>query len=65
MVDSIFIDAAYDGEVFNVALADIPERRQDLVGGTYAVARPDGSTAPVAVRITDMLGEEVLVVGPR
>lgn len=61
-VDSVFIDAAYDGEVFTVAVADIPERRQDLVDGSYAVARPAGSTRPVAVRITDMLGEEVLVV---
>lgn len=62
MVDSVFIDAAYDGEVFNVVVADIPERRQDLVDGSYAIHRQDGSTRPVAVRITDMLGEEVLVV---
>jgi hypothetical protein len=40
MVDSVFIDAAYDGEAFSVALADIPERRQDLVAGSYIVARP-------------------------
>ena len=65
MVDSVFIDAAYDGEVFNVALADIPERRQDLVDGTYRVERPAGSNCPVAVRITDMLGEDVLVVEDR
>lgn len=66
MVDSIAIDAAYDGEVFNVALIDIPERRADLVGGDYEVTRrPAGSTLPVAVRLTDMLGEEVLVVEER
>ena len=65
MVDSVFIDAAYDGEVFDVALADIPERRQDLVVGSYSVARPAGSARPIAVRITDMLGEEVLVVEAR
>ncbi|MBI2762942.1 MAG: site-specific DNA-methyltransferase [Chloroflexi bacterium] len=65
MVDSVFIDAAYDGEVFNVAQADIPERRQDLVSGSYAVTRPAGSERPVAVRITDMLGEDVLVIEPR
>jgi len=64
MVDSIFIDTAYDGEVFTVALADIPERRQDLVSGSYVVARPADSERPVAVRLTDMLGEEVLVVEP-
>lgn len=65
MVDSVFIDAAYDGEVFNVALADIPERRQDLVDGSYRVERAAGSTAPAAIRITDMLGEEALVVEGR
>jgi hypothetical protein len=30
--------------------------------GTYSVARSAGTDRPVAVRITDMLGEEVLVV---
>lgn len=65
MVDSVFIDGAYDGKVFNVAQADIPERRQDLVSGSYTVARPAGSDRPIAVRITDMLGEEVLVVEVR
>ncbi|TAL13457.1 MAG: site-specific DNA-methyltransferase, partial [Chloroflexota bacterium] len=65
MVDSVFIDAAYDSEVFTVAIADIPERRQDLVSGSYELARPTGSDRPVAIRITDMLGEEVLVVEER
>ncbi len=65
MVDSVFIDAAYDGGVFKVALADIPERRQDLVVGSYLVERPVNSTPPIAVRITDMLGEEVLVIEER
>ena len=65
MVDSVFIDVAYDGEVFTVMRADIPERRQDLVSGSYAVARPVGSSFPIAVRITDMLGEDVLVIEER
>ena len=65
MVDSVFIDVAYDGEVFNVASSDIPERRQDLVSGSSEVTRPAGSDRPIAIRITDMLGEEVLVVEAR
>ena len=65
MVDSIFIDAAYDGEGFNVAQADIPERRRDLVSGSYILARPAGSDRPIAVRITDMLGEDVVVIESR
>lgn len=62
MVDSVMIDTAYDGSVFNVAVADIPERKTDLVEGAYEVELPEGSSAPVAVKITDMLGEEVLVI---
>ena len=36
-----------------------------MLQGSYAVARADGSDHPVAVRITDMLGEEVPVVEDR
>ena len=48
-----------------IALFDVPERRQDLVAGEYVVSVPEGSTDPAAVRITDMLGEEILIVEPR
>ncbi len=61
MVDSVMVDPAYDGQTFQIAIADIPERKADLVDGTYELDLPAGSTA-VAVRITDMLGEEVLAV---
>lgn len=61
VVDSVMIDPAYDGEVFNVALADVPERKQDLVDGRYEV-QVASKPARVAVRITDVLGEEILVV---
>jgi len=60
MVDSVTIDPDHDGKVFNVALADVPERKTDLVAGRYELPAPTGS-ATVAVKITDMLGEEVLV----
>lgn len=46
-----------------VALADIPERRDDLVNGSYELSVPANSTC-VGVKITDMLGEEVLVALP-
>ena len=59
MVDSVMIDPAYDGETFNVALADVPERKTDLVAGVYELDAPAGETT-VAVKVTDMLGEEVL-----
>jgi DNA modification methylase len=60
MIDWIEIDTDYDGKVFNVALVDLPERKQELIAGRYELASPKkGST--VAVKIVDMLGEEVLV----
>ena len=60
MVDSVMIDTAYDGQVFNVTLTDVPERKTDLVAGRYELPAPAGPTT-VAVKITDMLGEEVLI----
>ncbi len=60
MVDVVMVDTAYDGEVFNIALSDVPERKNDLVEGRYEVEAPEGETT-VAVKIIDMLGEEVLV----
>lgn len=60
MVDCVYIDTAYNGSVLNVALADVPERKADLVTGTYELPAPPGETA-VAVKIVDMLGEEILI----
>jgi DNA modification methylase len=60
MVDSVMIDLAYNGEVFNVAFADVPPKKSDLVAGQYDLDALEGETT-VAVKITDMLGEEVLV----
>jgi hypothetical protein len=47
--------------VFNVTLADVPERKQDLVAGTLRVGRPARLGAAVAVKVIDMLGEERIV----
>lgn len=54
------IDADYDGEVFNNAISDVPERKDDLVAGCYEFLAPEGQTR-VAVKIIDMLGEEAIV----
>lgn len=62
MVDSVMIDPDYDGEALDVALYDVPESKNDLVKGAYELPAPDsGGPVTVAVKITDMLGEEVLV----
>jgi hypothetical protein len=60
MVGVVLIDAAYDGQVFDITLSDVPEKKDDLVSGRYEMPAPDGATT-VAVKIIDMLGEGVLV----
>lgn len=60
MVDVVLIDTSYDGQVFGIVLSDMPERKDDLVQGRYELPAPADPTT-VAVKIIDMLGEEVLV----
>ncbi|MHB9133319.1 MAG: site-specific DNA-methyltransferase [Armatimonadota bacterium] len=60
MVDCIMVDAAYNGEVFNVTLSDVPEKKTDMVKGEYDIPIQDGEIT-VAVKVIDMLGEEVIV----
>lgn len=60
MVDCVYIDTDYNGSVFNVVLADVPERKADFVEGKYDLSGP-GHETTVAVKLVDMLGEEVLV----
>jgi hypothetical protein len=61
MVDSVMIDTTYDGDIFDVTMSDVPERKTDYVRGKYELPAPSSPSA-VAVKITDMLGEEVVVV---
>ena len=61
MVDCVLIDAQHDGQVFNLTLADVPERKQDLVSGRYELDPPPAG-ASIAVKIIDMLGEELVVL---
>lgn len=60
VVDCVLIDTNHDGQVFNVALADVPERKQDFVSGRYELPAPQAG-ATVAVKIIDMLGEELVL----
>jgi DNA modification methylase len=60
MVDCIMIDPNYDGKVFTIALSDVPEKKNDFVAGEYEVPISKEKTT-VAVKIVDMLGEEVLI----
>lgn len=62
MVDCVMVDPAYDGKIFNVVLSDVPSTKDDLVSGKYELQAPNDTVKTVvAVKIIDMLGEEVLV----
>jgi DNA modification methylase len=61
MIDYVLIDTNYDGNVFHVVYSDVPQKKSDLIKGNYEIEIPEEKTK-VAVKIVDMLGEEVLVV---
>ncbi len=60
-VECIAIDPNYDGSTLRVALADAPLKRTQLVGGEYVLAAAMVGTK-MAVRVTDIWGQETLVV---
>ncbi len=61
-IDVVLIDYNYDGKVFNICQSDVPKKKTDLVSGEYEFNLPNPN-CKIAVKIVDMLGEEVLVVG--
>ena len=60
MVDVIMIDTHYDGEIFKIAYSDAPVKKDDLVIGHYELDS-SGPATTVAVKIIDVLGEELIV----
>ena len=60
MIDTVLIDNNYNGKTFHIVYSDVPKRKDDLVKGEYEIEIPESKTK-VAVKIIDMLGEEVLV----
>ncbi|MEO0091912.1 MAG: DNA methyltransferase [candidate division WOR-3 bacterium] len=60
MIDCVLIDTNYDGKTFHIVYSDVPEKKNDLVQGKYEIDIPEKKTR-VAVKIVDMLGEEVVV----
>ncbi len=63
-VDAIAIDPAYDGRTLRVALADGPLKRARLVAGDYTLPAQAAwrEGARIAVRVTDIWGQETLAV---
>lgn len=61
MIDCVLIDNDYDGKIFRIVYSDVPRKKSDLIKGKYEIDVPN-EKAKVAVKIIDMLGEEVLIV---
>ncbi|MEM3265385.1 MAG: site-specific DNA-methyltransferase [Thermoplasmata archaeon] len=60
MIDCVLIDNNYNETVFHIVYSDIPENKTDLIKAKYEIDVPTESTK-VAVKIIDILGEEVLI----
>ena len=61
-IDVVIIDTDYNGEVFNICISDVPEKKKDFVKGEYEFELKN-KDSKIAVKIIDMLGEEVLIIG--
>ena len=61
VVDCVLMDTNHEGDVFNVTLADVPERKKDFVAGRYELDAPPPGTV-IAVKVIDMLGEERIIL---
>ena len=60
-IEAVDIDPAYDGVCFRPTVVDAPQKKRTRVEGVYRIGIAAASTT-VAVRITDILGHETLVV---
>jgi len=61
MIDCVLIDSNYDGNTFRVVFSDVPKKKSDLIEGEYEI-EISKEKIKIAVKIIDMLGEEVLIV---
>ena len=60
-IDCVQIDTDYNGKSFKIVKSDLPKKRTDFIKGEYKLILPRAD-AKVAVKIVDMLGEEVIKV---
>jgi len=60
MIDYVLIDTNYDGKTFHIVYSDAPEKKNDLIKAKYELEIPK-TNAKIAVKIVDMLGEEVII----
>lgn len=60
-IDCVLIDTNYNGKHFKIVESDRPEKKKDFINAEYELILPRVG-AKVAVKIVDMLGEEVLEI---
>ena len=60
MIDYVLIDTNYDGKTFHIVCSDVPEKKNDLIKGKYELEIPKTKTK-IAIKIVDMLGEEIII----
>jgi len=61
MIDTVLIDTNYNDNTFHIVYSDVPEKKNVLVNGKYEMEIP-AEKVKIAIKIIDMLGEEVLNV---
>ena len=61
LVDAVDIDPAYNGAVLRPVVMDLPSKRRAVVQGQYLVQVAEEPTQ-IAVRVTDIFGQEQMVV---
>jgi DNA modification methylase len=60
MIDYVLIDTNYDGKTFHIVYSDVPAKKNDLIKAKYELEIPKDKTK-IAVKIVDMLGEELII----
>ena len=60
-IDVVLIDSNYNGKNFNICISDVPERKKDFIKAKYEFDIKD-KKQKIAVKVVDMMGEEVLFV---
>ncbi|MHA1372593.1 MAG: site-specific DNA-methyltransferase, partial [Promethearchaeota archaeon] len=60
MIDCVLIDINYDGRTFHIIYSDVPGKKNDLIKAKYELEIPKDKTT-VAIKIIDMLGEELII----
>lgn len=58
-IDVVLIDTNYNGKAFNICFSDVPAKKTDFVKAQYEL-KLQNSKQSIAVKIIDMLGEEIL-----